>query len=315
MLVPLPSRSRSPVRFNPSSVKSITQALLAFVALVVASDRAVATDLSVQVGIDQGEQRLGAWFDVGFIVGNAEPAAVSRYRVVLYGSRDDALDTGDRRLGEFQSRRPIEGVSFQENSLRIDSCRLGEGTWRILAALADTDPVDENPANDLAIAGRELQILPGGVGRCAENLVNAGLNDAWFDPETSGQGVLVTVLPQSGQLFLGWFTFSPLGEASQAEARLGGSEQRWLTALGPFQERVARLTVANSSGGIFDEPDSRIEFDTDYGDLRAEFEDCNRMRLHYTLPTSGLTGVIALQRVVEDNVALCEALLDAGAGD
>lgn len=37
--------------------------------------------------------------------------------------------------------------------------------------------------------------------------INAGFNDAWFNPATKGQGFLITVFPEIKQIFLAWFTF------------------------------------------------------------------------------------------------------------
>jgi len=37
--------------------------------------------------------------------------------------------------------------------------------------------------------------------------INPGLNDAWYNPATNGQGFLITVFPELKQLFLAWFTF------------------------------------------------------------------------------------------------------------
>ena len=37
--------------------------------------------------------------------------------------------------------------------------------------------------------------------------INPGLNDAWYNPATAGQGFLVTVFPDRKEIFLAWFTF------------------------------------------------------------------------------------------------------------
>ncbi len=37
--------------------------------------------------------------------------------------------------------------------------------------------------------------------------INAGLNDAWFDPKTNGQGFFITVYPDIKQMYLAWFTY------------------------------------------------------------------------------------------------------------
>ena len=37
--------------------------------------------------------------------------------------------------------------------------------------------------------------------------INPGLNGAWFNPVSSGQGFLIEVFPDINQVFLAWFTY------------------------------------------------------------------------------------------------------------
>jgi hypothetical protein len=37
--------------------------------------------------------------------------------------------------------------------------------------------------------------------------INAGLNDAWFNLDTDGQGLLIVVFPEIEQVFIAWFTY------------------------------------------------------------------------------------------------------------
>jgi len=59
------------------------------------------------------------------------------------------------------------------------------------------------------------------------------LNDAWYNPETDGQGFFITVFPDLGFLSLAWFTYDTELPAEDAEANLGDAGHRWITALGP----------------------------------------------------------------------------------
>jgi len=45
-----------------------------------------------------------------------------------------------------------------------------------------------------------------------------------------------------------------------------------------------------------------------YGTLTLQFDDCESGLATYTIPSLNLSGEIALQRIVEDRVTLCEAL-------
>lgn len=142
--------------------------------------------------------------------------------------------------------------------------------------------------------------------------INAGLNDAWYDPATSGQGFFVTVYPDRGLLFLAHFTFDSQRPADGVGAIVGAPGQRWITAIGSFNGATAELTATLTSGGLFDDP-SPVGSDTPYGTYRLEFHDCESATVTYAFPGAALAGTIALQRVVADNIALCEALSSGNA--
>ncbi|MEE4173625.1 MAG: endonuclease [Xanthomonadales bacterium] len=145
--------------------------------------------------------------------------------------------------------------------------------------------------------------------------INAGLNDAWFDPATAGQGFFVTVFPESKQLFLAHFTFDTERPAEDASAVVGAPGHRWITAIGPIEGNRATLTATLTSGGLFDDP-APVQNDTPYGSYVLTFDGCASATLTYEFPEAGsapgLSGEITLQRVVPDNIALCESL---AAGD
>jgi len=138
--------------------------------------------------------------------------------------------------------------------------------------------------------------------------INAGLNDAWFNPATDGQGVLVTVFPNLGSMFLAWFTFDTELPPSDATAVLGDAGHRWLTAQGPFDGNSASLSAVLTSGGVFDAAEPMPGTNASYGTIDIVFDDCATAELRYDFPDSGLSGVVPLQRVAADNISLCEAL-------
>ncbi len=141
--------------------------------------------------------------------------------------------------------------------------------------------------------------------------LNAGFNDAWFDPATVGQGIYFTVFEQLGLVSLAWFTYDTERPDESATATLGESGHRWITALGPFQGNEVILDATLTSGGIFDSPTPEVSNDLDYGTIEIVFADCDTAELSYNFPGPGLSGEITLERVVKENVALCEALQPA----
>ncbi len=138
--------------------------------------------------------------------------------------------------------------------------------------------------------------------------ITAGLNDAWFNPATDGQGLLVAVFEQTGVLFLAWFTFDVERPAEDVMAILGDPGHRWLTAQGSFAGDTATLDIYSTSGGVFDATEPAAGPAMKIGTATLKWSNCNAAVLTYQIDTPVLSGVIPLQRVVLDNVALCEAL-------
>jgi hypothetical protein len=139
--------------------------------------------------------------------------------------------------------------------------------------------------------------------------INPGLNDAWFNLTTSGQGFLITVFPDIKQMFLAWFTFDTERPAEDVTAMLGEPGHRWLTAQGPYDGDTANLTIFVTEGGIFDaaEPVASTDLAGD-GTLTIEFADCSGGLVKYQITSLGISGEIPIQRISPDNVPLCEAL-------
>jgi hypothetical protein len=136
--------------------------------------------------------------------------------------------------------------------------------------------------------------------------INAGMNDAWFNPATNGQGFLITVFEDTGLVFLAWFTFDVERPPDDVTAILGDPGHRWVTAQGPYEGDTAMLDVTVTSGGVFDSPEPPVENMPD-GTMTITWNDCTSATLTYDIPSAG-QGEIPLQRIVNDNVALCEAL-------
>jgi cyclophilin family peptidyl-prolyl cis-trans isomerase len=137
--------------------------------------------------------------------------------------------------------------------------------------------------------------------------INPGLNDAWYNRDTNGQGFLIVVFPERKTLFIAWFTYDTVRPDDGVTAILGEPGHRWLTAQGSYSGNSAVLDISLSSGGIFDS-DSPVPGTTPYGTMTVEFSGCNAGVISYDIPSVGRQGVIDIERVVPDNVALCEAL-------
>jgi hypothetical protein len=135
--------------------------------------------------------------------------------------------------------------------------------------------------------------------------INSGLNDAWFNPDTRGQGFFINVFPNNGNIFLGWFTFDTERPPANVTAILGDPGARWLTAFGAYADNRAVLDIELTYGGVFDSP-TPVPTQSLYGTIILEFSSCNAGTLTYDIPSIGLHGVIPIQRLTLDNIELCE---------
>ncbi|MFC1605380.1 formylglycine-generating enzyme family protein [Pseudomonadota bacterium] len=139
--------------------------------------------------------------------------------------------------------------------------------------------------------------------------INAGLNDAWYNPATNGQGFLISVFPDRQEMFLAWFTYDIERPPEGVQAVLGEPGHRWLTAQGPYDGDTANLTIYLTEGGQFDAVDPPAATDpAGDGSLTIEFADCNSGLATYQITSLGISGEIPLERIALDNVPLCETL-------
>jgi hypothetical protein len=137
--------------------------------------------------------------------------------------------------------------------------------------------------------------------------INAGLNDAWFNQTTAGQGFLITVFPEIEEIFLAWFTYDTERPSEDLTAILGEPGHRWLTAQGEYTDNIAELTLYVSTGGVFDseEPEPRTD---PYGEILLEFTTCNAGIVTYDIPSVFQLGSIPIERIALDSVSLCYML-------
>ena len=145
-----------------------------------------------------------------------------------------------------------------------------------------------------------------------ENFVmNAGLNDAWYNPLTDGQGFFITVFPVLNLVNLAWFTYDTELPEDESIANLGSAGHRWLTALGPIEGDTAVLNIDIASGGLFDTATEVEHTDPPGSDgtIILSFSDCNSGLIEYDIPSINRQGSVPIQRVANDNIALCEALI------
>jgi len=138
--------------------------------------------------------------------------------------------------------------------------------------------------------------------------MNAGLNGAWFSADTSAQGFMIEVLPLRELVFFSWFTYDTEPADSSLTAVVGNPGHRWLSGQGPIQGTSVDIDLLNTSGGLFmSDQEAQITEPGTYGTVSLSFSSCSSGQLNYALE-NGLNGEVTLQRIADDNVALCQML-------
>ena len=132
--------------------------------------------------------------------------------------------------------------------------------------------------------------------------INSGLDGAWYDVNTPGQGYLFDARPDpinGNFLFIAWFTF---GE-------LNASGQWWLTVQGVYDTTPADVLIYESTGGSFDDP--RPVDTLPIGEMQVDFIDCNNATLTFDIPDRGLQDQVIITRVLPGTEELCQQIVDA----
>ena len=191
----------------------------------------------------------------------------------------------------------VTTTQIGEVSLSFSDCGQGQMTYSLdEEGLQGTFPL--------------LRVIPGPGNACEELSgnttqavdINAGMDGAWFDPNTPGQGFFIDAHPdpEGGNfIFVSWFTY---GEDT-------ASGLRWLTAQGSFEGSIAEIDVFETTGGLLNNPQATST--TNVGTMSIDFTDCSNALLAYSLPANGVEGDMAITRVIPGGQVLCEELSGA----
>lgn len=200
---------------------------------------------------------------------------------------------------------------------RIWSLKNIDGNW-LTTLLADTDfriqtfGLAEDHSIYVTNRSGGVYLISDGEVKPEGLEMNAGFNDAWYNPLTDGQGFFITVFPNLSAVSTAWFTYDTELPPEDATANLGDPGHRWITALGPYADNQAVMDITLTSGGIFDTPTEvqRTDPPGSDGTLTLTFKSCESGVIEYDIPSINMKGSVPIRRVAEDNVELCEALLN-----
>ena len=261
----------------------------------------------VSVDVEDGSQKAGEAVDVKVMLTNTGDADSGVFRVKIRISTDTNITSTDREIATLLISNLLAGGSQERNPSVTLPADLAVGDYFIGAII---DIVDDNLSNNTNFDAESIFVF-------LEFILNAGLNDAWFQKITTGQGFFITIFPDKALLSIAWFTWdtelpaaATTGRASEGAgplANVGDDGHRWLTGAGDIIGNKAVMPIRVASGGLFDTPTDITRVDD--GTFEVEFNKCNEGKVTYDMPSKDLHGVIPIRRVADDNVVLCEALL------
>jgi plastocyanin len=259
-------------------------------------------DVSVEsINAINGAYKAGEDFRVTATLKNLGDLDSGTFNINFYASPDNDVTSGDTFLGS----KNINNLSAGESENVDESVdlpgTLPAGDYFIGAIINLNDSDLNNNSN-----GDDTPIFV-----FTQFIMNAGLNDAWFDPTTDGQGFFITVFPDLNFVTLAWFTYDTELPPQDATANLGDPGHRWMTAFGEIENDRSIMNIEFTSGGIFDTPGEIVRTDPVGADgtLTIKFDNCTEGTIDYDIITIDAQGTVPIQRVANDNIALCNALL------
>ena len=241
---------------------------------------------------DQGEN-----ISINATVKNNGGMASGAFSVSYYASTDNNITVGDTLLGT-ENRGSLGAGAMSSGPFQVSiPGDLPPGVY-FIGAIVNFN--DSNSGNNRGVDQTAITVT-------AVFLINAGLNDVWFNALTAGQGFTLTVWPGIKKVFLSWFTFEIQRPPGNVVAMLGEPGHRWLTAFGGYNGDTANLVIEVTSGGVFDSGIPEVSQVND-GTITLKFTDCSNGTVEYDIPSLGLHGIIPIKRITPDIEALCQAL-------
>jgi len=258
-------------------------------------------DLALQsVNASDGPHEQGTMLTIQSTVTNAGGQASGPYSVTFYASDNNIVSDSDTPLGTTNRAALGAGANDSFPFEATIPANLAPGEYFIGGII---DLVDSNGNNNVNLDSVTILVVDGSG---TAFIINNGLNDAWYNAATNGQGFFITVFPDIDSIFLAWFTFDTERPPGNVVALLGEPGHRWLTAFGTYAGNIAILDIELTEGGVFNSAQPMVT-QSAYGTIQIEFIDCNNAILTYNIPSLGLMGEIPITRIATDNVPRCLA--------
>ena len=151
-----------------------------------------------------------------------------------------------------------------------------------------------DPHANYGMRGVVRVVEGGGGGGTPQHVpITSAFTGAWYDPQQSGHGIFVEVLPDN-QILAWWFTFTPDGQ------------QAWFGNVGSIDGDTATVAAVQTQGGRwipnFD-PSSVTQ--PAWGTLTFQFTDCNHGEVNFTGTGAYGTGHMDLTRLTQPAGLAC----------
>ena len=134
----------------------------------------------------------------------------------------------------------------------------------------------------------------GGGGGTQHVPITSGFTGAWYDPEQSGHGIFIEVLP-GNQMLAWWFTFNP-----------DGTQQAWFGNVGSIDGDTATVDALQAQGGRWiPNFDPANVTQQPWGRLTFQFTDCNHGEVTFSTTGAYGNGHMDLVRITQPAGLAC----------
>jgi hypothetical protein len=249
----------------------------------------------IDPGSNGGNASLfGAWFTYDTIAGGPNSQRWFSLQATFPPDTTTANVTIYQNLGgNFDAPPATSAIEVGRGSLTFFSCDSALFTYGFNAGLVGATVLRNLLPN----------VECGGTGTPPPT--DYGLSGTWYDPNTSGQGIVAEVNPVNAQVFVGWYTYS-LDQGSG-----GAGQQRWFSAQGAYDVGTASmdLTIYSSTNGTFDSDDTSVST-VPVGLATLTFVTCSTATLDYAFTDGEFAGQVDSIDLVRLGPALASCPLD-----
>lgn len=203
----------------------------------------------------------------------------------------------------------VQLLAFVDTSERITLLRQPPDC----SGLANVPQLQAVPLGTLSEQDQQMQLIVSASEQSAGDLtaafrlrveqrLPASMAGSWSDPEQSGHGINLEMLP-GDRIGLSWFSFNQLGDPA------------WLIAVGDHVGLTATLQATIVSGGVFP-PDFNPDLieRSPWGTIELTFSSCNTGSMRWqTLADGFIDGEMRLSRITSNPGQSCSGSPPAAA--